>query len=928
MIGSPLLGFALFALEGCNGKEDEFALQGNGGNSSTDDTGSTAGDSGGDDTGSQMPTGGDSGGGADLMDDPGDYISIPEGETQINLADEGGESNKEQEFYVVLVNTDESEDLGFLLDYSPGDYSADTADTGSGASGDDTSPPKGGDDTGGPGGPGGGTDTGAPPPGPTPRFEAASPPPPPSLSTDDIGSAEEEFSVRNSLTNDESYEVLHATLWGLGDYVAIWVDDEVAIDFDEDCDGTPESVDVRNSYGFDNCDLQTVVDIVDHNIVVNLEDLLGETSDVNGDGKVSVVISPALNSMPLTAEDEEDYGVFVGSYADPNVDLQDYDYESNPGSDEQEVIYVFAPDPEGFYNPLKKTTVDEYTSMEMAAQISFSYAQLISYNYHVIENESEPETAWLSMAISSVVTDIIGFGAIFHGDAWGYLDAPWNSKLILDEGSFFSDEPIGVQYLWGRWVVDTFGKEALKDLVQTDEIGVDNVEQNIGVAMTELMRSFAVALLATGVTDDGGDPLLAEDEWPPFSEASFVSAPTSPPSSPTPGVYYGANGYQTGFNLRGENLYMEGGTTSSPTEVTDRRVVASGSDFQTYVPGYDFYGYAKAGYGAFFARLTQLDYDASYLEIQGGQGSWVGAVIRWNDQPSGGYDYAIENIGVATDQQTMDLPTLPDDGSDIYGFGEITTAANTTVVGDDGAELTEVDDTDKWVLDLSDRTVGEQVQLAIWLDRKFSDDGGTVSPNDPWIAVVEEGDLPNPTVADTNSGDCSSGSSWGYPSSVINYVYAQEFLSGAVGDYEAEFLTCTDESEDEGSSGDTGDTAGSVDTGSGVLACDVDWDQDGIADEDELLPDGFLAQVRAHQCADNGNELPGDLVGPEVLDQDETDDDDSASSNAIYNIGGETGETGEEALWTGTLDGGERYVVVVGGNGDRGTYELTLRQLN
>ncbi len=921
MIGSPLLSLALVACDGCYKKDGDFAKAGGGSSSSGSDTGDVdTADSGSGDSGPGMHTG-DSGAGESLMDDPGDFTIITEGADQLNLADGSGESNKEQEFMVVLVNTDEDNDLGFLLEYSPGDFGGgDTGDSGSGG-GADTSPTV---DT---GKPAGGDDTGAPPPAPTRPFKAASAPPPPSLTTDDIGSAEDEFSVRNSLTDDDSYEVLHATLWGLGDYVAIWVDDEVAIDLDSDCDGTVEVVDERNSYGFDNCDLQTVVDIVDHNIVVNLEDMLGETSDVNSDGKVSVVITPQLNSMPLTAEDEEDYGTFVGSYADPNVDLQDYDYESNPGSDEQEVIYVFAPDPEGFYNPLNKTNVDAYTSMELAAQIAFSYSQLISYNYHVIVNEAEPETSWLSIAISSVVTDIIGFGAIFHADAWGYLDAPWNAAVVSDEEGFFSDEPVGAKYLFGRWLVDSYGADVLKDIVQTDEIGVDNIEQNIGTGMTELVRQFGVALLVTGVKNAAtADPLLSEDEWPPFADASFVSAPTTPPSSPTPGVYFGANGYQTGFNVRGENLYMEGGTTSTPSEVTDRRVVTSGADYQTYVPGYDYYGYAKAGYGAFFTRLTQLDYDASYLEIQGGDGTYVGAVIRWNDQPVDGYDYRLETIGVATDQQAMDLPPLPDSGEDIYAFGEITVAANTTIIGDEGdAELTSVDDTDKWVLDLSDRTVGEQVQVAIWLDRKYSDDGGNVSPNDPWFAVVLEDDLPNPTVADTNSGDCTSGTTWGYPSSVIEYVYSQIFLSTSVGDWDAEFSDCVDSSEEEDV--DTADTASSGGA-SGVLSCDEDWDQDGVADSDEVQPSGFIEQVRVQQCQNNDNELPAELFGESNIDFDETDEDDTSTSNTIYNIGGETGESGEEALWTGTLSGGETYVVVVGGNGDRGTYELTLRQLN
>ena len=76
---------------------------------------------------------------------------------------------------------------------------------------------------------------------------------------------------------------------------------------------------------------------------------------MNADGKVSVVITPVLNQMTRGLDEEEleiDLDIsLVGSYADPSIDLSDYEPSENPMSDEEEVIFLHAPDPYGFHNP-------------------------------------------------------------------------------------------------------------------------------------------------------------------------------------------------------------------------------------------------------------------------------------------------------------------------------------------------------------------------------------------------------------------------------------------------------------------------------------------------------------------------------------------------------------------------------------------------
>ena len=62
-----------------------------------------------------------------------------------------------------------------------------------------------------------------------------------------------------------------------------------------------------DAHGFDNCDLETIVNIVDTNIMPNVTGLLGDTSDEDSDGRVSIVISPVLNAISMTSDDEDDW---------------------------------------------------------------------------------------------------------------------------------------------------------------------------------------------------------------------------------------------------------------------------------------------------------------------------------------------------------------------------------------------------------------------------------------------------------------------------------------------------------------------------------------------------------------------------------------------------------------------------------------------
>ena len=194
---------------------------------------------------------------------------------------------------------------------------------------------------------------------------------------------------------------------------------------------------------------------------------------------------------------------------------------------------------------------------------------LISYNYHVTENEGDAEEIWLSGALGRLVADLTGFGAISHSGVWEYLDAPNNktmSNVEVEEGELTSNVFYG-QYLFVRWLYDAYGAATIASLMNSETTGVDNIESATGETFEALLIKWQMALMSShsNPSQEGID--INTTDFPPLSHPQVITAPTVG-MTPASGDYYGANGYQTGIDIYGENISVKDGTTSNP-EVID-----------------------------------------------------------------------------------------------------------------------------------------------------------------------------------------------------------------------------------------------------------------------------------------------------------------------------------------------------------------------
>ena len=107
-----------------------------------------------------------------------------------------------------------------------------------------------------------------------------------------------------------------------------------------------------------------------------------------------------------------------------------------------------------------------------------------------------------------------------------------------------------------------------------------------------------------------------------------------------------------------------------------------------------------------------------------------------------------------------------------------------------------------------------------------------------------------------------------------------------------------------------------------------DWDLDGISNANEAQPANLYEQILVADCTAQGatNDTFVASYSTDLMDADEIDSDDRPSYDLANNTGGRSSDSGEEGFVKADLAGGTKYLLIVGGNGDTGTYEINVRQ--
>jgi hypothetical protein len=263
--------------------------------------------------------------------------------------------------------------------------------------------------------------------------------------------------------------------------------------------------------GFSGAQLQALASLYDRELVGEAVRAFGSEPDVDGNGRIIVLFTPAVNRL-ARPEDCLLRG-FVTGYFYP-VDQLERQAHSNRG----EIFYSLVPDPEGRHSC-------SHTETEVLRLIQPAFLHemqhLISLNQRVLTRGADFEEPWLNEGLSQIAEEL--GSRIFESRYPPPLGRSTSTQIFPDSAGVFiapqmlnayvyltfalehsvtsyagngSLEERGASWLFLRWLADQKGEGVLKRLVQSSRRGIANVEAVSGESFGELFGDFSMALFA------------------------------------------------------------------------------------------------------------------------------------------------------------------------------------------------------------------------------------------------------------------------------------------------------------------------------------------------------------------------------------------------------------------------------------------------
>ncbi|MEO7086607.1 MAG: hypothetical protein ABI442_12760 [Gemmatimonadaceae bacterium] len=238
----------------------------------------------------------------------------------------------------------------------------------------------------------------------------------------------------------------------------------------------------------------------------------GPTSDVDGNGHVIMLMSPAVNRLTSTVQCQTQG--FVAGFFDEE-DLSGG--ASDPNSNNGEVFYSIVPDPSGVFS-CSHTVAD--LGQSVPATFLHELQHLISYSQHVVIHGGSPEYGWLDEGMSIVAEELgsayyeqkcpgtacrtsptqifpdsaQGFVSDFLYDSYEYALLPDTASVTLHSDSDDGFSWRGGDWLLIRWLGDQLGSGVFKKMDQSTLTGVANIEAASGQAFPALFANFGLSL--------------------------------------------------------------------------------------------------------------------------------------------------------------------------------------------------------------------------------------------------------------------------------------------------------------------------------------------------------------------------------------------------------------------------------------------------
>ncbi|MGH7587788.1 MAG: hypothetical protein ACRELU_04260 [Gemmatimonadota bacterium] len=273
----------------------------------------------------------------------------------------------------------------------------------------------------------------------------------------------------------DHFDEVTATLRFLGDHTEIWVDDRTP------AGNMPEDL------------LQTVGERFDDEIYPTDRAAFGEESDIDGNGRVLILLTPTVNALNTQETVDQDLvvlGFFFGADLFTPAD-------GAPFSNQGEIFYAVVPDPTMQFSPAEIPI--EGVDDDLSGIFAHEFEHMISANQHLLVRNGMFEETWLDEGLAHHAETLNGFPLQNRLRSALYLDEPEIISLVAGLDTL---ERRGAAWLFVQYMVDRFGEDILGALVQTRLIGIPNVEQATNRSMPFLFHEWTSALFLDGISDD------------------------------------------------------------------------------------------------------------------------------------------------------------------------------------------------------------------------------------------------------------------------------------------------------------------------------------------------------------------------------------------------------------------------------------------
>lgn len=241
----------------------------------------------------------------------------------------------------------------------------------------------------------------------------------------------------------------------------------------------------------------------------------GAPSDVDANGVVLILLTPAVNVLTPTSECQN----AINGYS-LAVDLAP---STRTQFNDGEVFYGVVPDPSGVWGCALTTAA---ALAALPPTFIHEFQHMISFNQHVLIRGGNPEVLWLNEGLSRLAEELGGrhydsLGADSVGDnfllndlydAYLYEQTPApNPMVTVTSPTAF--ETSGAGWLFVRYLVDQYGTGVIQRLEQTALQGGSNVAGATGLPLSTLLGQWALALYVSDLPGFMPDPALTYKNW-------------------------------------------------------------------------------------------------------------------------------------------------------------------------------------------------------------------------------------------------------------------------------------------------------------------------------------------------------------------------------------------------------------------------------